>query len=63
MEAASAGNRIIKRSEFREITGISRTTEWRLAQEDNLPKAVVVNGRVLGYLESSYRDWLEQHST
>ena len=55
-------DRLISRNQFRELTGISRTTEWRLSQEGVLPGAVVVNGRFLGYLESAYADWLKQHS-
>jgi len=55
-------DRIISRAQFRELTGVSRTTEWRLSQEGRLPAVVEVNGRVLGYRESAYIAWLEQHS-
>lgn len=55
-------DRIISRAQFRELTGISRTTEWRLNQEGKLPAVVEVNGRVLGYLESAYNAWLKQYS-
>lgn len=55
-------DRIISRAQFRELTGISRTTEWRLAQEGKLPAVIEVNGRVLGYLASAYTAWLKQYS-
>ncbi len=55
-------DRIISRAQFRELTGISRTTEWRLTQEGSLPATIEVNGRTLGYLESAYIAWLKQHS-
>jgi len=56
-------DRIISRNQFRELTGISRSTEWRLAQEGKLPALVEVNGRALGYLESAYNQWLQQNLT
>lgn len=52
-------DRIISRSEFRELTGISRTSEWELARRGKLPALVVIENRKLGYLESAYRDWLK----
>lgn len=54
--------RIITRKEFRELTGISRTKEWRLGQKGLLPNTIEVNARILGYLESSYIEWLLKHS-
>lgn len=51
--------RVISRVKFRELTGISRTTEWRLAQKKLLPKQLKISGRHMGYLESSYIAWLE----
>jgi predicted DNA-binding transcriptional regulator AlpA len=54
---------IISRTQFRELTGISRSTEWRLAQENQLPALVEINGRALGYLSSSYTQWLQQNLT
>ena len=53
---------ILLRKEFRELTRISRTTEWRLEQKGLLPTAVVIDGRVLGYKKSSYMKWLEDNS-
>jgi len=55
-------DRIISRSEFRELTGISRTSEWDLGRRGKLPTLVVIDGRKLGYLESAYLDWLKQNS-
>lgn len=55
-------NRIIQRNEFRELTGISRTTEWRMLQAGVLPKVIKINNRILGYLESDYNDWLSKNT-
>lgn len=55
-------DRIIRRPEFRELAALSRTTEYRMSQRGELPKTVVVGGRVLGYLESSVNEWLTTHT-
>ena len=55
-------DRIIKKYEFRRLSGISRTTEWRWMRRGLLPQAVVIDGRILGYRESSYIKWLEDNS-
>ena len=54
--------RIISRAKFRELTGISRSSEWRLRQKGKLPTVVEVNGRKLGYPESAYNAWIKQYS-
>jgi len=55
-------NRIIQRKEFRMLTGISRSTEWRLQQAGALPKVIKINDRILGYLESDYNEWLSKNT-
>ena len=55
-------DRIIQRDEFRELTGISRTTEWRMLQAGLLPKMIKINNRILGYLESDYQNWLRKNT-
>ena len=54
-------DRIISKAEFRALTGMSRTQEWRLSREGKLPSIVTINGHTLGYLVSSYHTWLSQH--
>ncbi|EPN4987711.1 helix-turn-helix transcriptional regulator [Vibrio alginolyticus] len=58
----SETDRIISRAKFRALTGISRTTEWRLSQKGILPELVVIDGIVLGYKHSSYMLWLESNT-
>jgi len=55
--------RIIPRSEFRELTNISRTQEWRMMNAGKLPAVVVIDGRILGYLDSEYHKWLSKNTT
>lgn len=57
-----AVDRIISRAEFRSLTGISRTTEWRLSQKGLLPDCVIIDNVNLGYRESSYGIWLDKNS-
>ncbi len=55
--------RIISRKEFSELTGLCRTTVWRLLSSGNAPIAIKINGRVIGFRESDYLAWLENNST
>lgn len=55
-------DRIITRKKLCELIGISRTTEWRMAKKNLLPKRFVLNGKTLGYLESSYLEWLSKNN-
>ena len=56
-------DRIISRAEFAELTGMSRTTLWRLLNNGDLPEVVKINGRILGFRESAYMSWLEKNSS
>lgn len=55
-------DRIISRAEFRQLTGIGRTSEHYLLKDGKLPPMVVICGRRLGYRESGYKRWLEANS-
>jgi len=55
-------DRIISRKEFRELIGISRTSEWKMLQAGTLPKLIKVNDKILGYSESDYQKWLEKNT-
>jgi len=55
--------RVISRVNFRKLTGMSRTTEWRLAQKKLLPKELKISGKHMGYLESSYNNWLNENAS
>lgn len=54
--------KVIKRSDFREMTGISRTTEWRALKKGTLPKLIKVEDKILGYSYSSYLKWIEENT-
>jgi len=56
-------DRIISRTEFAELTGMSRTTLWRLLNSGDLPEVVKIKNRILGFRESAYLAWLEKNSS
>lgn len=56
-------DRIIPLSEFLELTGLSRTTAWRLNREGKLPVAIIIDGRRIGYRESAYHEWLQANTS
>ncbi|MGD0671083.1 MAG: AlpA family phage regulatory protein [Candidatus Binatus sp.] len=52
-------DRFLREPEIRALTGLSRTTRWRLAREGKFPAAVQITDRVVGVRESALRTWLE----
>jgi predicted DNA-binding transcriptional regulator AlpA len=55
-------DKIIKRNKFRELTGFSRSKEYRLSRKGLLPSCLILDGKIQGYLESSYEQWLQHNS-
>ena len=54
--------RIISRKEFRELTGISRSSQWKMTREGKLPPEVKLNDNwILGYRYSDYLQWLQNN--
>lgn len=54
--------RIISPQQFRNLTNMSRSKEFRLNGKKCLPPRVIIDGIVLGYRESDYLAWLETHT-
>ena len=61
-EPQSTPDRIINRAEFAELTGMSRTSIWRLINSGDAPEVVKINGRILGFRESAYIAWLDRNT-
>lgn len=61
-QAHQPPNSIISRRQFRQLTGLSRSSEWRLSRLGKLPSFVIVNGRILGYSRSDYNHWLASNT-
>jgi len=55
-----AGNRLVSSKEALEITGISRTSQWRLTKRGVFPRARQIPGTTkIGYLYSELIAWIE----
>jgi prophage regulatory protein len=51
--------RILRIGEVREITGLARTTIWRLERERQFPARLQLASRSVGWLASEVMAWLE----
>ncbi|WP_404292119.1 helix-turn-helix transcriptional regulator [Microvirga sp. RSM25] len=52
-------NRILRESEVRECTGLSRTTRWRLIRSNKFPAPVHISDHAVGWKESDIQAWIE----
>ena len=53
-------DRFLRDQEQEEITGLSRTTRWRLEREGKFPKAYSIGGgNAKGRLESEIQQWMD----
>ena len=52
-------DRFVREPECLKITGLSRTTRWRLEREGSFPKRRKLSENAVGWLESELRKWVE----
>ncbi len=55
-------DRFIREKECREITGLSRSTRWRLERTNLFPKRRQISPNTVGWLQSELAEWLEQRA-
>jgi prophage regulatory protein len=55
--------RFVREAECRDITGLSRTTRWRLERTENFPKRRQISDNAVGWLFSELRTWLDTRQT
>lgn len=55
-------DRIIREGECRVISGLSRSTRWRLERTGSFPKRRQISENAVGWLESEVRAWLESRA-
>ena len=63
--AARAGSdRILRVGEVKKITGLGRTTIWKLEGDGQFPKRVKLSpsGRAVGWRESEVRQWIAKRN-
>jgi prophage regulatory protein len=53
-------DQILREVDCRRITGLSRTTRWRLVQAGDFPPPLKLSKRAIGWSASSVAAWLEQ---
>ena len=52
-------DRLLRRRDVEEITGLSRSSIYRLMQEDQFPRPVKVGSSAVRWRESDITAWLE----
>ena len=55
-------NKILRRPEILNRTGLCRTTIYKLIAQNNFPKPVKLGTRAVGWLESDINEWIESRS-
>ena len=51
-------DRFLREPECKRITGLSRTTRWRLERAGQFPKRRQISANVVAWLESEIDEWL-----
>jgi prophage regulatory protein len=52
-------NKIIRQRDAIKLTGLSRTTIWRLERAGNFPQRRRLGRNSIGWLETELRDWID----
>ena len=55
-------DRFIREAECERITGLSRTTRWRLERTNRFPKRRQISPNAVAWLESELTQWLEERA-
>ncbi len=55
----NSSDRFLREPEVRRITGLSRTTRWRLEQRSQFPRRRQISPNAVAWLESEVQEWLE----
>lgn len=56
-------DRFLRDREVRKLTGLSRTTRWRLEAKGQFPKRRKLSENTVGWLASEVADWLESRTS
>ncbi len=55
-------DRFIREPECHVISGLSRTTRWRLERDGLFPKRRQISPNTIGWLQSELAEWLKQRA-
>ena len=56
-------DRFMREPEVHNITGLSRTTRWRLEREGKFPRRRAISDAAVGWLESEIDSWVAARQT
>lgn len=51
--------KFIREPECQHITGLSRTTRWRLEKEGKFPKRRYISQNTIGWLSNEIEEWMQ----
>ena len=55
-------DRIVREPECRRLTGLSRTTRWRLEREGQFPRRRQISPNAVGWLASDVQSWIDDRA-
>ena len=58
MDSTTPQDRFLREPEVHNITGLSRTTRWRLEREGKFPRRRAISDASVGWLESEIASWV-----
>jgi prophage regulatory protein len=56
----NTNDRLLRFPQVRAMTGLSRTTVWRMEKNGNFPKSRAISSRMTVWLESEIQAWIGQ---
>jgi len=62
-QAPPRDDRVLRVAEVMKLTGLSRTTLWKLARAGSFPKPVKLTGRAMGWKASAVAAWLAERTS
>ena len=63
MPQIECGDRIVREPECRLITGLSRTTRWRLERQGLFPRRLRLSANAIGWRLAEVANWLASRRT
>ncbi|HIJ25790.1 MAG: AlpA family phage regulatory protein [Gammaproteobacteria bacterium] len=55
---SASSERIVRAKELQELTGLSRTTLWRMERKGEFPDRVPLSGSSVGWRYSEVMEWM-----
>jgi len=59
---SQGADRFLREAEVKSVTGLSRTTRWRLEQAGSFPKRRKISTNAVAWLESEIHDWIAERA-